>query len=425
MKRIPILLAASAVLAFSGTAHAQTEIEIFHAWPAHKRFHEPIAEAFMKENPNIKVTFRNPSPSYDEAHQSVIRGALTGDLPDVFHSGYHLLPPLVRTLAEREQILPLTALMDSEGAEWKAANYSDRILALGTVDGVLYGMPFNASTPIVYYNLDLVKQAGGNPDALPNNWDDLLALAAKISALGDDVDGFSYDVYDWPDDWLWQALVYQTNGDLMNAEGTEIRFGDQHGLDGLVLARRMVTEGKMRLTSFKETRNQFCANKLGIYFTSTAGVRLFSDCSAGNFELKTELFPVVDKENGGVPTGGNAAVILSEDEEKQNAAWDYLKFISGPLGQKIAVLGSGYMPTNLRAVEPEFLGDHYDQNPNWQTSIRQIDYARSWRGYPGTNAVKIWRTQREIIGDVMRGNIEPEAGLKKMVEETNALLPNN
>ncbi|MEO0821633.1 MAG: ABC transporter substrate-binding protein [Pseudomonadota bacterium] len=429
MQRLAQLLTATAIAAVATAtvpaAVADVEIEVYHAWPSHKRFHEPIAAEFMEANPGITVTFRTPGPTYDDAHQAVLRGALTGELPDVFHSGYHLLRQLSTTLAARSQIIALDDLMAAEGQEWIEANYAPNVLNLGTVDGVFYGMPFNASTPIVYYNMDLVTAAGGSADALPEDWDSLIALGAKIAASADDVDGMAYDVHAWPDDWLWQALMYQEGGSLMNADETEVAFGNDIGLRGLELARRIVTEGGMPMLDFKESRQQFCAGKLGIIFSSTAGVRRFTECSGDNFALKTHTFPVVDKENGGVPTGGNAAVILSNDAEKKAAAWKYLKFIAGPRGQEIAVLGSGYMPTNKRAVEAEFLGDHYDNNPNWVTSLNQADRAQKWVGYPGNNGVKIWRTQREIIDAVMRGQIEPQEGLDRMVAETQALLPRN
>ena len=64
------------------------------------------------------------------------------------------------------------------------------------------------------------------------------------------------------------------------------------------------------------------------------------------------------------------------------------------------------MPTNLRAAGPEFLGSFYDKNPNFRTVSLQVERAKPWQGYPGGQSVKIWRTQREIINAVMRGEID-------------------
>src|SRR3546814_17776144 len=83
-----------AAVAATASAAAQTEVTVLYAWPSHQRFHEPIAQAFMEEHPGIRITFQAPASSYDEALQTLIRQGMTGRLPDVPFSGYHLLQPL-------------------------------------------------------------------------------------------------------------------------------------------------------------------------------------------------------------------------------------------------------------------------------------------------------------------------------------------
>ena len=96
--------------------------------------------------------------------------------------------------------------------------------------------------------------------------------------------------------------------------------------------------------------------------------------------------------------------------------------MTGPEAQKIVVETTGYLPTNLRATAPEFLGQYYEKNPNFKTVSLQMDRSVPWQGYPGGNSVKTWRAQREIITGVMRGEIEPKAGYDRLVQETNALV---
>ena len=80
----------------------QVTLDVLYAFPAFAKFHEPIAAEFMKRHPNIKIQFRAPAASYDEGHQTMLRQAVTNQLPDVYYSGYHLLAELVRTLAKRK-----------------------------------------------------------------------------------------------------------------------------------------------------------------------------------------------------------------------------------------------------------------------------------------------------------------------------------
>lgn len=426
MKRIlkAALFGAATLLTLAGAAPAQQiTLEVEHFAPAHKVFHEKIAAEFTKKNPNITIRFRNALPSYDEQHQNLLRESITNNLPDIYHSGYHLLPEVVHQLERRKQVITLDAYLAKEGKAWVDANYEPSMLGLGQVGGKTYGIAFNASTPIIFYNADLVKQAGGDPENLPSNWADLIALAGKISGLGNGVDGIAYDVHAWPDDWLWRALIMQQGEEIMKPDGKAVAFDGGSGLRALQLARSLVTEGKMILRDFEQSRQQFAAGKLGIVFASPNSSRGFENLIGTRFQLKSTTYPVANLEKGKVPTGGNAMLILSKDKAKQDAAWEYIKFATGAEGQTIAVLATGYMPTNKASLAPNYLGKFYEENPNWYTSIRQIPRAAAWGGYPGTNGVKIWRTQRDLIGQVMTGKLSPEEGIAKITTETNALLP--
>ncbi len=424
MNRLLGVAAVTASLAFAAaSAQAEVTIEVMHPWPGHNHFHEAEAKAFMEKHPDIKVVFRASPESYDAGHQAIIRDAMTGNLPDVYHSGYHLLPALVRTLEPKGQIVDLQSFIDKEGGKgWLDDNFNPAMINLTTVDGKIWGMPFNASTPIIFYNKELIEKAGGDTAHLPTDWDGWLALGAKVAALGGGVTGASYTIDVWPDDWLWRALISQQGQPFMNEDGKTVAWNGDSGRAALELARRFVAEGGMKQMEFDQARQQFVAGLTGFTVQSVNSARSFEEMSAGKFTVGTAVYPVSNKEAGKVPTGGNGALILAKDADKQAAAWEYVKFISSPEGQKIAVLGSGYMPTNQKAMAPELLGDFYASHPNWRTSLDQIDRAAPWAGYPGTNAVEIWRTQRDLIAEVMSGDLSVDDGLAEMVNATDDLI---
>lgn len=411
-------------LAAPMVARAQTAVElsVTHCFPGHDAFHTEIANAFMAANPDVKITFNTSPPTYEEGHSLILRQAMTNQLPDIYYSGFHLLPPLSRQLTERGQITHLDSFIAAEGDAWKAENYSPRILDLANIDGMQMAMPFNTSTPIVYFNAELVTAAGGDPEAFPTTWDDMFALAAKIDALGDDVDGIFMGVHTDAGDWLWQALVYSNGGELMDETATKVVFGDEKGLAALTLAKRFVDDGKMNLRENQQGLQQFYAGKTGIFIQSTAGLRATTDSVGTNFTLRTARYPLADATNGRLPTGGNAQVILTTDAAKHDAAWRFSKWVSGPEGQTVAVKFSGYMPTSLIAEKEEYLGAFYKENPNYTTSVGQIPVARKWFGYPGKNSNKIIDNQRENINLAMRGEMPVADVLAKMVTDTQALI---
>ncbi|MDX2483161.1 MAG: ABC transporter substrate-binding protein [Pseudodonghicola sp.] len=404
-------------------AQAEVTIDVLHAWPGHRHFHEDVAEAFMAQHPDIKVNFLAAAESYDTEHQAVVRDAVTGNLPDIVFSGYHLLPELIRQLQARGLDVPLAPFIDAEGGDgWISANYAPSMINLTTVEGQIYALPFNASTPIIFFNKDLIEQAGGDASNLPDTWDGWIELAGKIDALGDTISGMSYSVDAWPDDWLWRALISQQGKPFMAEDGQSVAWDNEVGKSALELARRFVTEGGMVQMDFSQARQQFAAGLTGFTIQSVNSARSFEELAGDKFTVGTDIFPVSNKDSGKVPTGGNGGLITTQDPEQQAAAWEYIKFAASPEGQKLAVLGSGYMPTNKLAMAPELLGDFYAANPNWATSLRQLDRATPWAGYPGTNAVEIWRTQRDIIAEVMSGDLDVEDGLEELADETNSLI---
>ena len=404
-------------------ADDKVTLNVLYNLPGFTKFHQPLADQFMKAHPNVTINFLAPAAGYNEGQQQVLRAAVTGNLPDVYFSGFNLTGELVHTLKPRGQITDLGPFIQKEGGQsFMDKNYSPKMAALGQVDGQQYGLPVNASSPILYINADLVKKAGGDPENMPRTFAGLVELAAKIHALDPKIAGMGYDINGWPDDWLWQALIREQGGEIVDAATKTVGFDNEIGLNALKLTRRFVTEGGQTLLDWDQSRQQFGAGLTGFIFSTPAHVQTIEGLVGDRFPLKTATFPLDNAEKGGVPTGGNSAVILTQDKAKQDAAWDYLKWITGPQAQNQIVRITGYLPTNKLATGPDYLAPYYAEHPNVKTASLQADRSLPWAGYPGGDSVRIWRTQRDIIGTVMRGEVTPEAGLKQIVEQTNALM---
>lgn len=402
---------------------ADVTLNVLYNLPGFTKFHQPLADEFMKKNPDIKINFLAPAPGYNEGQQQVLRAAVTGNLPDVYFSGYNLTAELVHTLAPRNQITDLAPFIEAEGGQaFLDKNYTPNMAALGKIDGKQYGLPVNASSPIIYINAELVRKAGGDPDNMPKTFDGLIALANKIHKQDSKIAGMGYDINLWPDDWLWQALIFQQGGKLVDEATKTVAFNNEIGLNALKLTRRFVTEGGQNLLDWDQSRQQFGAGLTGFIFSTPAHVQTVEGLVGNRFELKTSTFPLDNPEKGGVPTGGNSAVMLTQDKAKQDAAWKYLKWITGPEAQNVIVRITGYLPTNKLATGPDFLAPYYAEHPNVKTASLQAERSLPWAGYPGGDSVRIWRTQRDIIGTVMRGEVTPEDGLKQIVEQTNGLM---
>ena len=138
---------------------ADTEISVQYSSPVlFKELKENIAREFMAKNPKIKVTLRAPEQSYEEILQRNLRDVITNNLPDVAFHGLNRQ----RTLEERNIPVDLKPFMDAD-PQTKELGFSPSLLSLGQVAGKQTGIGFSLSTPILYYNADLIKAAGGDP----------------------------------------------------------------------------------------------------------------------------------------------------------------------------------------------------------------------------------------------------------------------
>lgn len=417
------LAAAAATLAFSSLAEAQITITCLTNAGHLTRQHEPLMAEFNAMQDEIVVEYAAPAKNYGDTHLKLFRGSATNTLPDCAFQAYNQLPSLARALSKRDQIVDLSALMTAEGEGWAAENYSDAMLDLGRVDGAQYGMPFNASVIQWYYNADLFTQAGLDPDNFPTDWDGLIDAAQKIDALGEDI----LPMFMWlinGDDWGFQTLILQQGGRMMSDDGQAVAFHENdNALEAMKMAKRLADEGGLRTDLDRATQfAAFTEGRMGLWGLSPAGARNMQERVGEQFDLRSHPFTVWNDEGGKLPTGGNAAIITTQDPKKVVAAWEYIKFVTGPRGQQVTAEITGYLPTNRKVLGTDYMGDFYAANPYYATPIKQYDRAGPWSGYPGTQSEKIWREQASTIRAVMEGELSPEEGATQLKDTAEKLM---
>ena len=203
---------------------AETEITVQYSIPVlFKELQENIARDFMAKNPKIKVTLRAPELGYEEILQRNLRDSITNNLPDVAFHGLNRQ----RTLEERNIPVDLKTFMDAD-PQTKELGFSPSLLSLGQVGGKQTGIGFSLSTPILYYNADLVKAAGGDPDKLPSTWDDVLKLAAAVHDPAKNQTGMFFD-WTITGNWSWQGLVFSHGGTMLDPTETKAAFTEAPG----------------------------------------------------------------------------------------------------------------------------------------------------------------------------------------------------
>lgn len=412
-------------LAAPGVAQAgEVTLNFYHSYASTAEFLKPIVADFMKDHPNIKIKLQVPAESYAAANQTVVRGIMTDSLPDVYLPSYSTIAPLIETLKENGRDVDLSGFLKSEAKDWVDANYSAKLLQLGQVGGKQYAMPFTASLPMLYVNQDLVAKAGGDMNNFPTTWDGVISLAQKINALDGDVSGLSFSVGGLSDDWYWQMMVLSTGAGILNKDNTGIAYDNAQGLAALKATQDMAVKTKMTVyTTPEPTKQLFFAGKVGMIVGSPSSLTNYTKSVGGRFALRTEKFPMLNPKEGGLPAGGNALVILTRDKEKQAAAWEFIKYLTGPKAQADVGQATGYMPTNKKSKE--ILKDFYASNPNFQTVFTEMDWAAPWYSYPNNTADDIWKGVALALDKLQRNQITPEKALPEIRDHVAQVLAAN
>ncbi|WP_105437078.1 ABC transporter substrate-binding protein [Neorhizobium sp. T25_13] len=419
MKHLTNILAAAAIaMTVSLPAHAETTLTVHYPMPGFfKDVMDTISKKFMEENPDIKIQFANPSATYEEGIQLIMRQAGTAEMPDLTFIGLNRL----RMVQERDLPVDLAPFIAKEGDMGKLG-FSDNILKLAQVKGKQAGLAFATSNPIMYYNADLVKAAGGNPDVPPKTWDEVIALGAKIKALGNGIEGIDFR---WQgDDWMFSALLFGAGGQMLSADEKSVAFAGPEGLKAVETLDRMVKQGGLPVFTAQAGEQAFFAGKVGIEFKTTGALRNTIKSVGDKFDLRTAQIPLIDPVKGKLPTGGNAVVILARNAEKQQAAWKFAKFAAGPYGASVVVPGTGYVPNNeLAAKSPDYLGNFYKENPLFVAGLSQMDRMVPWYAFPGTNGVKVTQAIVENLSRIVEQQATPRQALEDAASEVKGLLP--
>lgn len=377
--------------------------------------HKEIATAFMAQNPGVRVKFRSPNSGYPDIVQQTLREALTGMSADVGFFGNYTIRPLI----ENDLAQPLDDLIATE-KNWDALGYRPAMMSIAKFNDKVYGIPFQISLPIVFYNANLVKQAGGDPEQFPKTWDGIVDLGAKINALNNGSVGLWIRISD--DTWYWQAMVFGLGGTMLNKDETKVAFGGPEGQRAINVLYRAGRDAKMPELTYAQAQQLFSAGKLGIFAASSSVIEKMTREAKGKFDMRAAPFPELNKDSR-LPAGGNSAVVITKDPARRKAAWEYIKFATGPIGQNMMGRATGYMPVNHISLEtPELLGDYFKASQPRQVSIGQVDTTTQWYAFPGANGLRIDELIARRLNDVIQQRTTPEKALPAIVTEVQGLL---
>ena len=227
----------------TAAADSQEPVTITLAYPYGDLFtdvHNEIIEKFEVENPNINIDLQAPLSNYEELAQRTLVGITQRQAPTMSFQGINQ----VRQFVDAGHAVDLSEFVAAD-SRWTDGGLYENMMALGEFDGKQYAIPFAVSTPIMYYNVELLEQAGLDPENPPQTWPEVIEAAKEVQALGGDITGMWYD-YLITGNWTYQALVYSKGSSMMDDSEANITFGDKTGVEAAQLIRSFVDEGVMQ-----------------------------------------------------------------------------------------------------------------------------------------------------------------------------------
>ena len=421
---------AMALIASLSAANAQTEIQWWHAMGGELGAKlEEITKGFNDAQTEYRVvpSYKGTYPETMTAAIAAFRAQQQPAIVQVFEVGTGTM------MAAEGAIVPVHQLMADQGAGFDPQAYLPAVVGYYTdTEGNMLSLPFNSSTPIVYYNKTVFEKAGLDPNTPPRTWAELEEFSTKIRDSGAATCGFTTQWISWIQTENLSAWHNQPIGTEQNGfGGTAARLT----LNGPVQVKHW--ENLKRLSDagvFKyggpvggdNAAPMFYSQDCAMYMASSAS-RAGVIANAKDFEVGYGMLPFYDDVEGAPQNsiiGGASLWVLSgrPDEEYAGVA-RFFEYLSTPEVQADWASFSGYLPITQAAMDR--MADFYAQNPGADTGIRQItlnEPTENSKGLRFGNYVQIRGIIDEEFEQLLSGSKDAQGALDSVVERGNALI---
>lgn len=289
-------------------------------------------------------------------------------------------------------------------------------------------MPFNSSASILLYNKDAFKEVGLDPEKAPKSYKEL-AEAAKKLTKGTERYGFAMIM----DDWFIEQLLANENTLYVNEENgragkspTAVAYNGEkiktifNWLNDMYRDNTATSYGK----EYQNTRAAFLSGKVSMYIDSSAGIQQLTELA--NFEIGSAYVPSENGEFTGVPIGGASLWITnSVSDEKQAAAWDFVKYAVSKESQALWASYTGYYSVNKEAYDLDLLKKDLEKTPQKLVAVNEIKDTQKTAATSGA-IVGVFPELRKVMTDSMEkvyvGREKIDKIIDKMVKESDRIV---
>ncbi|HTY66810.1 MAG TPA: ABC transporter substrate-binding protein [Alphaproteobacteria bacterium] len=405
----------------AGTARAETNLQFYYpiavGGPIPKLIDGMVAD-FEKDHPDIKV-----KPVYAGSYQDTIAKVLTavkgGDAPQLAV----LLSTDMYTLIDEDAVVPFDSIGTTLADKAWLDSFYPAFMENSRTGGKTWGVPFQRSTVVMFWNKEAFKDAGLNPDQPPKTWDELAAFGQKLTkrdAAGNVTQwgveipssGFPY--------WLFQGLTTENDVRLMNAAGTQTSFDDPKVVEALQYWVDLSHKWKVQppgIIEWGTTPQDFFERKTAIMWTTTGN--LTNVRNNAKFPFGVAMLPA--KGRPGTPTGGgNFYVFKKSSPAEQAAALTFIKWMTSPERAAQWGIGTGYVAVSPAAWETPTMQAYLKDFPPAGVARDQLKFAVAELSTHDNQ--RVTKALNDGLQAALTGSKTPEQAMKAAQAEAERIL---
>lgn len=340
---------------------------------------QEIIDAYMAEHPNVVITARSISTDYVELFDGALAAATQGDPPHVVQ----VEEGLTQIAADTQLFVPLNEVATEE----QLASLDDllpQVREYYTLGEEIWGIPWNVSNPLLYYNRDLFTAAGLDPDTPPTTFEEVLETCEVLMAADLGLNScITWPMVSWfPEQWVaMQGGLIANNDNGRTARASEVYYNSPEMLYVLEWWQEMKDRG---FYSYTGSRNNytgevipFGTKRAAMTINSSGGLSNFIDLTSGPpFQLDLGVAPLFrpnTDSNNGITVGGASLWLMDgHPEDEQQAAVDFMFYFTNTQNITRWSQGSGYFATRTSAVEELTESGWFDENPFFKLALDQL-----------------------------------------------------
>ncbi len=429
LKRTLAFAAASAIAGgAAATATAATEIQWWHAMGG--ALGERVVE--IADNFNLSQTEYRIVPTYKGSYAETMTAGIAAfragkppHIMQVFEVGTATL------MGARGAIKPVYQLMAETGAPFDPDAYVPAVTSYyTTLDGTLLSIPFNSSTPVLWWNKDAFKKAGLDPETPPKTWPEVADHARKLIAAGYEC-GFSTAWISWihlENFSAWHNVPFGTKENGFGGLDTEFVFNSPLHVKHI---QQLADWQKDKIFVYGGRRNlgnaKFTTGECPMYTESSAGYGGFK--AGAEFEFGTANLPYWPEVSGApqntIIGGASLWVLGGHSDEDYKGVAAFMSFLSLPMVQAYWHANTGYVPITTAAYELMNKLKFYDANPGRDIPILQMSGkapTANSKGLRFGNFLQVRGIIYEELEAIFAGDKSAQQGLDSAVARGNAEL---